>query len=96
MKMKANPENPAYSCVVNPEYKRLFNNKAGTIPTLGIRLQPHLENMEVEIDAISVVRPTECPPWLLQQPNIIFNLPDLRKGDTCLLVFLSMLLEIFC
>ena len=34
MKMKANPENPAYSCVVNPEYKRLFNNKPGTIPTL--------------------------------------------------------------
>ena len=27
MKMKANPKNPAYSCVVNPEYKRLFNNK---------------------------------------------------------------------
>ena len=51
MKMKANPENPAYSCVVNPEYKRLFNNKPGTIPTLGIRLQPHLEDMEVELDA---------------------------------------------
>ena len=45
MKMKANPENPAYSCVVNPEYKRLFNNKPGTIPTLVIRLQPHLEDM---------------------------------------------------
>ena len=42
MKMKANPENPAYSCVVNSEYKRLFNNKPGTIPTLNIRLQPHL------------------------------------------------------
>ena len=64
MKMKANPENPAYSCVVNPEYKRLFNNKPGTIPPLGIRLQPHLEDMEVEHDAISVVRPPECPPWL--------------------------------
>ena len=59
MKMKANPENPAYSCVVNPEYKRLFHNKPGTIPTLGIRLQPHLEDMEVELDAISVVRPPE-------------------------------------
>ena len=82
MKMKANPENPAYSCVVNPEYKRLFNNKPGTIPPLGIRLQPHLEDMEVELDAISVVRPPECPPWLLQQPNILFNLSDLRKGDT--------------
>ena len=72
MKMKANPENPAYSCV-NPEYKRLFNNKPGTIPTLGIRFQPHLEDMEVELDAISVVRPPECPPWLLQQPNILFK-----------------------
>ena len=61
MKMKANPENPAYSCVVNPEYKRLFNNKPGTIPPLGIRLQPHLEDMEVELDAISVVRSPECP-----------------------------------
>ena len=78
MKMKANPENPAYSCVVNPEYKRLFNNKPGTIPPLGIRLQPHLEDMEVELDAISIVRSPECPPWLLQQPNILFNLSDLR------------------
>ena len=96
MKMKANPENPAYSCVVNPQYKRLFNNKPGTIPPLGIRLQPHLEDMEVELDAISVVRSPECPPWLLQHPNILFNLSDLRKEDTCPLVFQSMLLELFC
>ena len=96
MKMKANPENPAYSCVVNPEYKRLFNNKPGTIHPLGIRRQPHLEDMEVELDTISVVRSPECPPWLLQQPNILFNLSDLRKGDTCPLVFQSMLLELFC
>ena len=96
MKMKANPENLAYSCVVNPEYKGPFNNKPGTIPTLGVRLQPHLEDMEVKLDAISVVRPPECPPWLLQQPNILFNLSDLRRGDTCPLVFQSMLLELFC
>ena len=95
-KMKANSENPAYSCVVNSEYKRLFNNKPGTIPTLGIRLQPHLEDMKVNLDAISVVRPPECPPWLLQQPSILFNLSDLRKGDTCPLVFQSMLLELSC
>ena len=96
MKMKANPENPAYSCAVNSEYKRLFNNKPGTIPTLGIRLQPHLEDMKVNLDAISVVRPPECPSWLLQQPSKLFNLSDLRKGDTCPLVFQSMLLELSC
>ena len=88
MKMKANPS------VVNPEY--MFNKKPGTIPTLGIILQPHLEDMEVDLDAISVVRPPECPLWLLQQPNILFNLSDLRKGDTCPLVFQSMLLELSC
>ena len=94
--MKANPENPAYSCA---EYKKSFNNKPGTISTLGIRLQPHLEDMEVDLEAISVVRPPECPRWLLQQPSILFilfNLLDLRKGDTCPLVFQSMLLELFC
>ena len=87
MRMKANPENLAYSFVVNSEYNRLFNNKPGTITTSGIRLQPHLEDMKVELDAFSVVRPPACPPWLLQQPNILFNLSDLRKGDTCPLVF---------
>ena len=76
--------------------KPMHFNKPRTIPTLGIRLQPHLEDMEVDLDAISVVRPPECPPWLLQQPNILFNLSDLRKGDTCPLVFQRMLLELFC
>ena len=81
MKMKANPENPAYSCVVNPEYKRLFNNKPGTIPTLGIRLKLPLEDMEVDLDAISVVRPPECPPWLLQQPNV-FSTSQISGRET--------------
>ena len=31
-----------------------------------------------------------------EQPNILFNLSDLRKGDTCPLVFQNMLLELFC
>ena len=46
------------------------------MPTLGIRLQPHLEDTKVDLDSISVVRPPECPPWLLQQPNM---LTDQRK-----------------
>ena len=50
----------------------------------------------MELDAISLVRQPECPLWLLQQPNILFNLSDFRKGDTCPLVFQSMLLELFC
>ena len=52
--------------------------------------------MEVDLDAISVVRPPECPPWLLQKSNILFNLSDLRKGGTSPLVFQRMLLELFC
>ena len=40
------------------------------------------------------MRPPECPPWLLQQPNIL--LTSQISGDTCPLVFQSMLLEVFC
>ena len=64
-KSNANPENPAYSCVVNPEFKRLFRSKPRTISTSVIRLHPHLEDMEVDHDAISDVRPPECSPWFL-------------------------------
>ena len=51
---------------------------------------------EVDLDAISIVSPPECPSWFLQQPKLLFNLSDLRKGDPCPLVFQSMLLELFC
>ena len=27
MKLKADPDNPAYSCVINPEFQRLFKSK---------------------------------------------------------------------
>ena len=49
----------------------------------------------MDLDAISFVRPPECPPWLLQQSDILFTLSDLREGDTCPLVFQSMLLDLF-
>ena len=62
MKLKANPDNPAYSCVVNPVLHRLLRIKSSAMPTLGFRLQSHLKDMEVELDATSVVRPPECSP----------------------------------
>ena len=85
MKMKANPENPAYTCVVNPEFKRLFNNEPGIIPTLGIKLQPHLEDMRWISTHLALCIQQNV--HLLQQPNILFKLSDLRKGDTCPLSF---------
>ena len=94
MKIKASPENPAYSCVVEPEYITLFRNKPNMIEPLGIRLPPHLENMEVELDSISVLSTPECPPWLLQEPQILLDLAQFKKGDTCPEVFQSNLCEI--
>ena len=49
MKPKANPDNPAYACVVNPMIHRLFRVKPSAMPTLGIRLQSHLKEMGVEL-----------------------------------------------
>ena len=93
MKLEADPDNPAYSCVVNPVFQRLFRSKRSAMPTLGIRLQSHLKDMEMELDAISVVRPPQCPPPLLQHPNNFFK--PLRSQEVASF-FLSMLLELFC
>ena len=42
-KLAANPKNPAYNCVFNPKYERFYNNTPSANKTLGLRIQPLLE-----------------------------------------------------
>ena len=42
-KLKAYPDNPAYSCVFNPPYEHIFEKHVNKIPPFGIRIKPHLQ-----------------------------------------------------
>ena len=84
MNLKANTDNLAYSCTANPVLLPMF------------RSNPYLQRFyQITMSSGGRGRPLEYSPWLLQQPNIFFNLSDLRKRDTCPLVLQSILLELF-
>ena len=58
LKLKSLPENPAYSCVFEPENTKLFEASESKVPPLGIRIIPHLEksklNLNLVVDASSL------------------------------------------
>ena len=52
LKLKSLPENPAYSCVFQPENIKLFEESESKIPPLGIRIPPHLEKSKLDQNLI--------------------------------------------
>ena len=50
LKLKSLPENPAYSCVFEPENIRLFEESESNIPPLGIRLLPQVEKSKLDLN----------------------------------------------
>ena len=58
LKLKSLPENPAYSCVFEPENIKLFEESESKIPPLGIRILPHLEKSKLDLNLI------DDAPWV--------------------------------
>lgn len=53
LKLKSNPNNPAYSWVFNADFKTYFQSQPQVIPTLGIRMQSHMSDIGVNFDCIA-------------------------------------------
>jgi hypothetical protein len=53
VKLKANPGNPAYSSVFQPNYTALFDAKPNIVPTLGLRLRQALSESGVNLNCIA-------------------------------------------
>jgi hypothetical protein len=70
-KLKSTPDNPAYTCVFEPNYTLLFKANPSVIPTLGVRVKELLLDSLIQfecIDKSSSLSPV--PPWLLKPPRI--------------------------
>ena len=82
IKLKAYPDNPAYSCVFNPPYENVFEKHVNKIPPFGIRIKPHLEAFDLNLEIVAPVEVPNCPPWELLKPKLIFDLRKHKKADT--------------
>ena len=93
-KLRANPTNPAYSCIFNPIYQDLFMQKPKTPAPLGIRIQEALDQSNIDFGVIAVSQIPEIPPWTYEPPSVNWELSQYRKSDTNNLVYQTEFMRI--
>ena len=86
-KLKANPSNPAYNCVFHLEYKQLYESKPRAIPPLGIRIQQHVDDSDVNLQPIAKHSLLSLPPWQSVETNVDLSLTRFKKSKTNELTF---------
>jgi hypothetical protein len=82
LKIKSTPTNPVFGHIYHPKYVARFTDKPKTIPTIGIRFDNIVSNMNVDTSIISSSRLYENPHWNLKIPNIRYDLRTDKKSQT--------------
>ena len=92
--LKSHPENPAYSCVCDPDFVEKYRDKPNEIPPLGIRILDHLNKAGIDADQIcdDPLYTYTCP-WEVVSPSVNLSLSDLKKGNTSPEIFKQLFLE---
>ena len=93
-KLAANPRNSAYDCVFNPKYERFYNNKPMAIKPLGLRIQPLLEEANINIKNVQPFSFPSKEPWTLNLPKIVLDLHKNKKTEVESHIFKNEFLEI--
>ena len=73
LKLKSLPENPAYSCVFEPEITKLLEASESKVPPLGIRILPHLEKSKLNLNLVDDAPSLDIVPWKLPVPAVRFD-----------------------
>ena len=74
LKLKSLPENPACSCVFEPENTKLLEESESKVPPLGIRILPHLEKSKLNLNLVDDASSWDIVPWKLSVPAVRFDL----------------------
>ena len=92
-KLAANPRNSAYDSIFNPRYERFYNNKPTAIKPLGLRIQPLLEEVNINIKNVQHFSFLSKEPWTLNSSKIVLDLHK-KKSEVESHIFKNEFLEI--
>ena len=82
LKLKSNPTNPAYKCVFEPQLQEHFASQPKKIPTLNIRLQEALDEVNINFENIATADISKTPPWNFDAIDIHWDLAEYLKSET--------------
>jgi ribonuclease HI len=93
LKIRANPENPAYQQVVEPSLIEKYKLKPEVTPPFGIRVLEHLGKAGINPNIVcdDPLLTSTCP-WNLVPPVINWSLTKLKKNSTAPQVFKQLFL----
>ena len=81
-RIAANPNNPVYDTIFNPQYVDLFGRKPRVIPTIGIRIKESLEELDFDPDIIPKFEFPETSPWTYPTAMVNLTLSYAKKDQT--------------
>ena len=86
LKLRSNPDNPAYDIVFNPQYYDLYDKKPSAMRYFGHRVEEDLSAVCPQLDLIPTVSLPDDPSWTIQKPQTDLCLTHQKKhlGDDCL------------
>ena len=94
IKLKANPDNPAFNCVFHPQLEDLYYKNKNCIKAIGLRAKKHIDESNLPLSMIQPSRLSEIPPWKLLKPKVDTSLSEYKKSETNSVVFKQKLSEI--
>ena len=94
LKLKANPENPAYDVVFNPKYQILYADKESATDSFGIHCKKLLNKAKIDIGEIVINSIPDVPIWDSEPVTVDFTLSEFDKSSTSSTVFKSRFNEV--
>ena len=94
LKLKSLPENPAYSCVFEPENIKLFEESESKVPPLGICILPHLEKSKLNLNLVDYAPSLDIVPWKLSIPAVRFDIASLKKDTINTEIYKQLYLQL--
>ena len=86
LKLRSNPDNPAYDVVLITQYYDLYDKKPSVIRSFGHCVEEDLSFVCPQLHLIQTLPLLDDPPWTIQKPQIDLCLTHQKKhlGDVCI------------
>ena len=83
LRLRSSPDNPAHADVFTVNNRELYDQKEKAIKPFCLRVETHLENLNVQVDCIDKHSTLfKVPPWELRKPDLIFDMCKTKKAET--------------
>ena len=94
LKLKANPENPAYGVVFNPKHRDLYRNNESATDSCGIHCKKLLKVAKIDVGEIAINSIPDVPIWDSKPVTDDFTLSAFDKSSTSFTIFKSRFNEL--